>query len=190
MRSVPSNSALVWERALSTDCTPHALVADDDVYIRMDASDIPQDAGFRVHEASSVQEALAILKEAGQSIQLLFTDVQMLPGELNGFDLARRCAHDWPEIKILVASGMIKPAHGDMPEGAVLISKPFSADLIYEQLQEMLPDGQNQSRSGSAASAAKTGPFPACSYRHAKLDLAQRNTSQTKRDGPRAGPCS
>ena len=42
---------------MSTDYTPYALVADDDVLIRMDASDILQGAGFRVHEASSAYAA-------------------------------------------------------------------------------------------------------------------------------------
>lgn len=127
---------------MSDDFTPYALVADDDVFIRLDAADILRDAGFRVYEAASVNEAFAILKEAGASIQLLFTDVQMPPGELNGFDLARRCASDLPHIKILVSSGQIKPQPGDMPDGAVFISKPFTADVIYDRLQELLPDGQ------------------------------------------------
>jgi CheY-like chemotaxis protein len=127
---------------MDDDFTPYALVADDDVLIRMDSSDILQDAGFRVHEASGVEEALAILAEAGSSIQLLFTDVQMPPGELNGFDLARRCAVHWPNIKILVASGQISPEHGDMPEGAVFVSKPITHEVIVERLLKLLPDGQ------------------------------------------------
>jgi CheY-like chemotaxis protein len=127
---------------MSNDYTPYALVADDDPLVRLDASDIIQDAGFRVHEASSVNEAFAILKQAGAAIQLLFTDVQMPPGELNGFDLARRCAADWPEIKILVASGMIKPKAGDMPDGSMFVPKPFTSDIVFDRLQELLPDGQ------------------------------------------------
>ena len=74
------------------DYTPFALVSDDDTIIRMDAAHILEDAGFRVYEASLVLEALSILEESNASIQLLFTDVQMPPGELNGFDLARKCA--------------------------------------------------------------------------------------------------
>lgn len=124
------------------DYTPYALVADDDVMIRMDASDILQDAGFRVHEASGVEEALSILAQAGNAIQLLFSDVQMPPSELSGFDLARKRAADWPHIKIVVSSGEKRPGPGDMPEGAVFISKPFSAEVIYEQLDRLLPDGQ------------------------------------------------
>lgn len=69
---------------MAEDFTPYALVADDDVLIRMDASDILQDAGFRVHEAANADEARVILKQAGASIQLLFTDVHMPPSKGTG----------------------------------------------------------------------------------------------------------
>lgn len=127
---------------MPADYTPYALVADDDPLIRLDASDILQDAGFRVHEASGVDEALAILERAGAAIQLLFTDVQMPPSQLDGFHLARKCAIGWPHIKIMVASGQVEPETGEMPNGAVFVKKPFSADVVYERLQALLPDGQ------------------------------------------------
>ncbi|WP_127753243.1 MULTISPECIES: response regulator [unclassified Devosia] len=125
---------------MSDDYTPFALVSDDNVLIRMDAARILEDAGFRVYEAGEVGEALAILEESHASIQLLFTDVEMPPGELNGFDLARTCAKNWPDIAIVVSSGHLKPQPGDMPDGAVFIGKPFSADVVYDHLQEIMPD--------------------------------------------------
>jgi CheY-like chemotaxis protein len=106
----------------------------------MDAIDILEKAGFRVYEASGYDEAVAILSAAGGSIQLLFTDVQMPPGQRNGFHLARECALRWAHISILVASGMIEPGEGDLPEGAVFVRKPFSSEVIYDRLNEILPD--------------------------------------------------
>ncbi|WP_367270310.1 hypothetical protein [uncultured Agrobacterium sp.] len=58
----------------------------------MDASDILQDAGFRVLDAATPEEALSILEKRGDSVQLLFTEVQMPPSELDGFYLAQKCA--------------------------------------------------------------------------------------------------
>ncbi|MCA0964325.1 response regulator [Salipiger bermudensis] len=126
---------------MSEDFKPYALVADDDAFIRMDSALILQDAGYRVHEAANVEEALSILERAGESIQLLFTDVQMPPSKRNGIELARLCAKGWPSIKILVASGQAAPKPGNLPEGAIFISKPFSPDIVYDRLQELLPDG-------------------------------------------------
>lgn len=127
---------------MSDHYTPYALVADDDVLIRMDAAEILSNAGFRVYEAGGVDEALAILRSSAESIQLLFTDVQMPPGELNGFYLARECAKNWPHIGILVASGMLEPTGIDMPHGARFVRKPFSDNVVYDHLAEILPDGK------------------------------------------------
>ena len=128
---------------MSDDFTPFALVADDDALIRMDAAGILEDAGFRVLEADGYTQAVAMLMEAGESIQLLFTDVNMPPGEKNGFQLARECSRLFPDIRILVASGVVmSAADGELPKNAVFVRKPFSADVVYARLQELLPDGQ------------------------------------------------
>lgn len=126
---------------MTDDTAPHALVVDDDALIRMDAADILLDAGFRPYEACEVDDAIKILEDSADRIQLLFTDVQM-PGSRDGFALARECAERWPHVKILVASGQAKPGPNDMPEGAIFIGKPFSADVVHSRLQEILADGQ------------------------------------------------
>lgn len=127
---------------MSDEYTPYALVADDDALIRMHAADILSAAGFRVHEAGGVEEAMAILRSSAEGIQLLFTDVQMPPGQLNGFHLARECAKNWPHIGILVASGMLEPKEFDMPAGARFVKKPFSDTVVFDHLAEILPDGK------------------------------------------------
>ncbi len=126
---------------MTDDTAPHALVVDDDALIRMDAADIIEEAGFRPLEAYDVDSALVVLEASADDIQLLFTDVQM-PGNRDGFALARECAERWPHIKILVASGQAKPGQDDLPEGAVFIGKPFSSEVVHTRLVELLPDGQ------------------------------------------------
>jgi CheY-like chemotaxis protein len=120
---------------------PYALIVDDDVLIRLDAVDILAEVGFRTLEAGNVAEAIAVLEARGGDVQLLFSDVQM-PGEENGFDLARRCHFNWPHISILVASGQAHPQDGDLPPDAVFIGKPFSSQIIHDRLEELLPDGK------------------------------------------------
>jgi DNA-binding NtrC family response regulator len=120
---------------------PYALVVDDDGLIRMDAMDILADAGFRTFEASDGDRAMTLLGLEHAAIVLLFTDVQM-PGSRDGFAVARETASRWPHIAIVVASGQVHPAPGDMPEGARFIGKPFTADMVHDHLREILPDGQ------------------------------------------------
>lgn len=126
---------------MSVTDAPCALVADDDPLILMDACDILSLAGFRPLEAGTVAAAIALLEEHVGDIGLLFTDVQM-PGGRDGFDLARETARRWPEVKILVASGDRRPGPDDLPDGAMFISKPFSAGLVHGRLQQLLPDGE------------------------------------------------
>ena len=122
--------------------SPYALVADDDALIRMDACEILKEAGFRCHDAATAEQAVELLGTFGQNVQLLFTDVSMPPGKMTGFDLARRCARDWLEISILVASGGTLPRPGDMPDGALFIRKPFTAEVVREHLLKILPEGR------------------------------------------------
>ncbi len=122
--------------------TPYALVVDDDTLVRMDASFILQDAGFRTFQAGTPEAAMGLLDEHHDAIQLLFTDVNMPPSALTGYDLARYCAGTWPEIGILVASGQQAPQPGDLPESAVFIHKPFSTSVVIAHLKKILPDGK------------------------------------------------
>ncbi|MGP7795638.1 response regulator [Sphingomonas sp. CLY1604] len=126
---------------MTDDTSPFALVVDDDALILLNTCDILHDAGFRPLDAGDVAEAIDVLEKHDGSIRLLFTDVQM-PGERDGFDLARETSTRWPEIKIMVASGKAKSGPADMPDGAVFVEKPFSADLVYDRLQELLPEGE------------------------------------------------
>jgi len=127
---------------MSEEHTPFALVVDDDALIRMDAADILEEAGFRVLEAATPEQALSVLEQRGESVQLLFTDVQMPPSKNDGFYLAKKCAASWPEIGIIVASGQIEPKADDLPQGAIFVRKPFSADVVHDHLQRLLPDGK------------------------------------------------
>lgn len=126
---------------MTLSTVPYALVADDDPFILMDTCSILQDAGFRVFEAGTGDEAIGILEKEAQSVILLFSDVEM-PGATDGFALARHVAENWPWIEIVIASGRRLPNLGDMPEKATFIGKPFNHQMVIDHLSEKLPDGK------------------------------------------------
>ena len=121
------------------DLRPYALVVDDDGLLRMDIAEILEHAGFRTLEAEDGDAAILVLEERHLDIVLLFSDVEM-PGSRNGFALARETAVKWPHVAIVIASGGLMPAPGEMPEGACFLNKPFSSEAVHGHLREILPD--------------------------------------------------
>ncbi len=120
---------------------PFAVVVEDEMLIRFDAAGILAEAGFRTLDAQTADEAIPLIVENETEVGLLFTDVDM-PGSMNGFALARHVAEMWPGIGILVVSGRVEPGPGELPEGAVFISKPFSPQTIHDRINALLPRGQ------------------------------------------------
>lgn len=119
---------------------PHALVVDDNFLIRMDAASILEQVGFQVLDTGDGDAAYKLLTTWHPAVVLLFTDVQM-PGELDGFALARKVAQIWPHISLVVASGEVRPEIGSLPDKARFIAKPFSADVVHAHVREIVPPG-------------------------------------------------
>ncbi|WP_313899084.1 response regulator [Methylobacterium sp. E-041] len=95
-------------------------------------------------------KAIELLEQHAAKIVLLFTDVEM-PGGPDGFELARTTANRWPDISIVVASGGLKPNPNELPEGAVFLDKPFSANIVHDHLDMILPDGRKPELIGPQA---------------------------------------
>ena len=120
---------------------PYALVVDDDALVRMAAVGILSDVGFEVLDAEHGDAAFALLQTRYNDVGLLFTDVHM-PGQLDGCALAHKVCVSWSHIAIVVASGNLQLKPGMLPDTARFISKPFSAQVVHDHLQEILPHGR------------------------------------------------
>src|SRR5712691_11494196 len=81
------------------------LVVDDDREVREVAMTVLESAGYRVIEAVSGDDAYRFLAaHPDQRIDVLFTDVVM-PGRLDGIDLANTARLLRPGLQVLFASG-------------------------------------------------------------------------------------
>ena len=118
-----------------SDLHPNALViiVDDDVFERMGASYMFSDAGYRVLEAGSADEALQFL-ESTPDVRLLFTDVSM-PGSMSGSDLAHRVAERWPAVGIIITSGRPRPE--PLPLGSQFHAKPYEPTNVLQHARDM-----------------------------------------------------
>lgn len=110
-----------------------ALVVEDETVIRMETADLLSVAGFSVLEAWNATTALRQF-ERHPGIRVLVTDVQM-PRGLDGLALARTVSERWPQVGIVVVSGVATPAPGDLPAGACFIPKPFTPQTVLAAIE-------------------------------------------------------
>lgn len=120
----------------SAEPAPNVLIVEDEMVLRMRAVDIVEDAGFTPVEAVNADEALVIL-ESRSDISLLFTDIQM-PGSMDGLKLAHAVHDRWPDIKIILVSGQVKPSESDKPTDSRFFGKPLENKQMIAELQEMV----------------------------------------------------
>lgn len=113
------------------------LVVDDDVLVRYFGLDVLAEAGFEALGAKHADEAVAIL-ENRHDVRILFTDVHMPGASMDGFALARYVADRWPDIGIIVVSGLASPRPGDMPPGARFHSKPYNSITVLTDVRDLL----------------------------------------------------
>jgi two-component system, response regulator PdtaR len=109
------------------------LLVEDEVLVRMLAADVLSEAGFTVLESTNAEEALTLL-EARPDVQVLFTDVNM-PGALDGLGLAQTVHEQSPGIGILIGSGRIRPAPGELPPGTRFIAKPYAPSALTDAVR-------------------------------------------------------
>jgi signal transduction histidine kinase/CheY-like chemotaxis protein len=107
------------------------LIVEDDALVREYVVAQISRLGYDTLAASNGAEALAIIN-GPERIDLLFTDV-IMPGSINGRQLAIEAQKRRPELKVLFTSGYTENAivhHGRLDAGVLLLPKPYiSSDL-------------------------------------------------------------
>jgi signal transduction histidine kinase/CheY-like chemotaxis protein len=102
------------------------LVVEDDPLVRAYVNTQLQSLGYKTLSAANGVEALAIV-DSGAAFDLLFTDV-IMPGRLNGRQLAAEMEQRHASLKVLFTSGYTENAiihHGRLDSGVLLLAKPY-----------------------------------------------------------------
>lgn len=110
------------------------LVVEDDDIVRMLIVDVLEELDFKVVEASDAEEALNIVNDSNQAIDLMMTDMG-LPG-MDGRELATEARKVRPTLPILFASGYAENI--DVPQDMHVIGKPFSIDQLRDKVKSVL----------------------------------------------------
>ena len=109
------------------------VVVEDDPLLRSDAVAMLGAAGLAVEDFETADEALAFIERRNGAVAAVLTDVQ-LPGKLDGFDLAVRLSITWPDMLVLVTSGLDRPDSLLIPSVAFL-PKPWLALDVLTAMQ-------------------------------------------------------
>ena len=114
------------------------LIVEDDNDLRELATHLVEGLGYGACSAGAGAEAIAKL-ETEPDIGLVFTDI-LMPGGMNGFELAAEIRRRRPEIPILMTSGF--PGHflpGASRRVSPIIRKPFTQTELAAFLQVRAP---------------------------------------------------
>lgn len=149
---IPSVSARNVDRKIveMPTGTETILVIDDEEVLRDIAATILRGLGYNTLIGSNSKDALKMLDEHSD-IKLLFSDV-IMPGDMDGYDLALYAHAAYPDLQILLTSGFNK--HRDEKSdcddkflsqiNALLLDKPYNRSELAFAVRKIL-DGKTES---------------------------------------------
>jgi CheY-like chemotaxis protein len=117
------------------------LLVEDDQGVRDVSEVILKQFGYQVLKAGNGEEALEIIKDNGENIQLMITDLVM-PG-MSGKELTDRLNGLGNGFKVLYLSGYTDEAilhHGILDKGIDFLAKPFGTEELLRKVREVLDE--------------------------------------------------
>jgi two-component system, response regulator PdtaR len=113
------------------------LLVEDELLLRWPAGEYLRDAGYRVIEAASASEAIAVLS-SGTEVDLVFSDINSTDA-MSGHALAGWLASHHPQVPMLLTSGD-RGELGRVALGATraILAKPYDLSAAAERIRQML----------------------------------------------------
>jgi two-component system NtrC family sensor kinase len=130
------------------------LVVEDNSDVIEVARGYFADLGFIAKVAASAQEGLALV-EQDDRIALVFSDI-LMPGGLNGLDLAKELRLRFPSIAVLLTTGYSSSAQDAVREGFEVLQKPYDLAALERALLSVF-----KRQAGAADPAAGWNAKPA-----------------------------
>ena len=121
---------------VSAPTTRRVLIVEDEFLIRLTLSEVLSDEGYEVFEASTGDEAAAIL-DSTPGIDVLLTDIQM-PGELDGQALVRRARQTRPDLPVIFMTGRPDALDGVAGAKDLFVAKPYLPSEICAAVHKVL----------------------------------------------------
>ncbi|MCK9908431.1 ATP-binding protein [Microbacteriaceae bacterium K1510] len=101
--------------------------------------------GYRVRSVANGQAAIAALR-LDADVDLVFSDI-LMPGGMNGLELAREINHRFPGIPVLLATGYSASAQDAVHQGFVVLQKPYDLESLRRHIHEAMEGIRARDRS-------------------------------------------
>ena len=134
-----SSTTMGKDALFSTTHAEKVLVVDDESELLEVAVNYLEEMGFEVLAATDGLHALQTLR-ANPDIELLLTDIVM-PGGMNGVELANKIREERPDLKLLYMSGYpsgVLAERSGTTLDAPLITKPYTREKLATAIDEVL----------------------------------------------------
>jgi two-component system, cell cycle sensor histidine kinase and response regulator CckA len=123
--------------------TETILVLEDEEQVRRVVIAMLVRGGYKVLEAATAAQALAIARQSDQIIDLLLTDVVM--PTMSGPEVVKRVRETRPRLKAICMSGYTDETvfrHGILESGVAFLQKPITPDSLRQKIRSVL-DGED-----------------------------------------------
>jgi signal transduction histidine kinase/ActR/RegA family two-component response regulator len=124
------------ERTKRAGRTGSVLLVEDDEEVATLVEQMLDQLGYRVTRAASARAALGALAN-GRKVDLVFSDI-MMPGGMNGVELAREIRLRRSDTPVLLTSGYAEASKtAAEAEGISILPKPYGIDDLANALAEV-----------------------------------------------------
>jgi CheY-like chemotaxis protein len=113
------------------------LLVEDDATVAALSGQMLENIGLVVTHVKSASDALEALSTM-QVPDIVFSDV-MMPGGMNGVELAREIRRRWPNLPVVLTTGYIEAARSAVMEGLEVLVKPYALEVLARTLNAHLP---------------------------------------------------
>ena len=122
------------------------LMVEDDDEVASLVAEMLRELGCAVTRVRSADAALGALADR-RAIDLMFSDI-MMPGAMNGLDLAREVRRRRPDLPVLLTSGFADAAIRDTAhDGFAVLRKPYDIAALRQAIAQTLTAPPNPRKS-------------------------------------------
>jgi DNA-binding response OmpR family regulator len=124
---------------------PVIMVLEADVIVRTEVAEFLRECGYKVIEGITAND-LWVIVDAKVKLDIVFSEVN-LPGETDGFTVARRIRQTYPEIDVILTSSVESAAEKvkDLCDEGPL-KKPYRAEEVAARIHLLLERRRSATR--------------------------------------------